>query len=248
MSNSSTPTTAEALPDDPQDRAAEDPVLDPTIECAERHRRMLARLLEISMTLAESVEQEALARRTSDEVSPPVDLALKLSRVSRCMRLTMALEMKTCEALRLRRAGFAVECEERRKAKADRARHAVDAREIMREQTMFDVMHDAIRAENPDREDREAVEAEMYSLLNEDEDYEDILDGSIGEAVVRLCKALNLTPDWSQWADQDWAIEEAETGAEGSPYAGGLSATGSETGAEALNGFDPQHPPPHPSS
>jgi len=233
-------------PDDPQDRAGEDPVLDPTIECAERHRRMLQRLLDISMTLAESVEQEALAQKAGDQ--PAVDPTLKLSRVSRCMRLTMALEMKTCEALRLRKAGFAVECEGRRRARADRARHAVEAKEIMREQTLFDVMHDAIRAENPDRKDREAVETEMYELLNEDEDYEDIHDLPIGEAVARLCKALNLTPDWNRWAAEDWAIEEAETGAEGSPYAVGLPAAGSDDGAEALNGFDPQHPPPHPSS
>ena len=247
MSNESPSTTVEASPDDPQDRAAEEAALDPTIECAERHRRMLQRLLEIAMTLAEGVEQEAVAQQAGDQPSPGVDPTLKLSRVSRCIRLTMALEMKTCEALRARQAGFAVECEERRKARADQVRLAEDARLLRREQTVHEVMDEIIRAEHPDREDREAVEEECYALLNDDEDYEDMLYRPIGETIARLCKDLDLTPDWSQWADEDWAIEEAETQAEGSPYAAGAPAEGCEDGAPTV-GPDPQHPPPHPSS
>jgi hypothetical protein len=40
----------------------------------------------------------------------------------------------------------------------------------------------------------------------------------IGASVARLCAELGLTPDWSLWEDEDWAIEEAETDAPGSPY------------------------------
>jgi len=260
MTYDSPSATAQACTDDPQDRAGEDPALDPTIECAERHGRLLKRLLEIAMTLAERVEQEALAQEVGDEAAastgpgagpgagPGVDLSLKLSRISRCIRLTMALEMKTCEALRARRAGFAIECDQRRKAAAERIWRTEQARLALREQTVRETVREAIAAEHPDREDRESLEEDMLDLLGDDGDYEDMADRPIGETVARLCEALELTPDWSRWAEEDWAIEEARTRAEGSPYAAGSPAAGAENGVEGSNGFDAQHPPPHPSS
>ena len=44
-------------------------------------------------------------------------------------------------------------------------------------------------------------------------------DALISQQVAAFCKALGLTPDWSLWKDSFWALEEAEDGAEGSPYA-----------------------------
>jgi len=41
----------------------------------------------------------------------------------------------------------------------------------------------------------------------------------IGAIVVEICEALGVEPDLSLWEDEDWAIEEARTGAAGSPYA-----------------------------
>jgi hypothetical protein len=34
-------------------------------------------------------------------------------------------------------------------------------------------------------------------------------------------RALGLKPDWGLWKDSVWALEEAEAGAKGSPYAAG---------------------------
>jgi hypothetical protein len=37
--------------------------------------------------------------------------------------------------------------------------------------------------------------------------------------MARLCDDLGLDPDWDQWAEETWAIEETRARAEGSPYA-----------------------------
>jgi hypothetical protein len=40
----------------------------------------------------------------------------------------------------------------------------------------------------------------------------------ISETVARLCQALNPDPDWDDFAQEDWAREEARAGVAGSPY------------------------------
>ncbi len=36
--------------------------------------------------------------------------------------------------------------------------------------------------------------------------------------MTRLCKALDLEPDWECFAQEDWAKDEARDGVAGSPY------------------------------
>ena len=48
----------------------------------------------------------------------------------------------------------------------------------------------------------------------------DFQDRSLGATVARMCRDLGLKPDWSQWAQEDWALAEARDRAPGSPYAG----------------------------
>jgi hypothetical protein len=52
----------------------------------------------------------------------------------------------------------------------------------------------------------------------------DFQDRPLGATVGLICRGLGLKPDWSQWAQEDWALAEARDRAPGSPYAGPAGA------------------------
>ena len=63
------------------------------------------------------------------------------------------------------------------------------------------------------------VDVEVADLLDEGADFEGYGDRPVSWTVARLCKALNLDPDWEMFAQEDWAKEEARAGVAGSsPY------------------------------
>jgi hypothetical protein len=87
------------------------------------------------------------------------------------------------------------------------------------------------------------------ALCDELEDLDDDVfdERPIGAIVVEICEALGVEPDLSLWEDEDWAIEEARTGAVGSPYARGPEMAGVEAArlcADAAETAVLEHPPP----
>jgi hypothetical protein len=80
---------------------------DSAILRAERRLRILEELTEIAMTLARALERQALA--AADTVDPPepaasaapaFDPSVAFARISRAIRLTLALEARADEQLR----------------------------------------------------------------------------------------------------------------------------------------------------
>ena len=95
-----------------------------------------------------------------------------------------------------------------------------------REERVFEVIEATLAAEGLDRDEIHERVAEINERMAEAEgewDY-DYVRRPIGAVIARLAEDLGLTPDWCLWAAQDWAVEEAATGAEGSPYAPGGAA------------------------
>jgi hypothetical protein len=45
----------------------------------------------------------------------------------------------------------------------------------------------------------------LVERMEEDEGYADLRERPLREIVERLCRDLELTPDWSQWRDDGWA-------------------------------------------
>jgi len=62
------------------------------------------------------------------------------------------------------------------------------------------------------------MDLEVAELLKEGAGYEAYGDRPVSETVTRLCQALNLEPDWDEFAQEDWAKDEAKAGVAGSPY------------------------------
>ena len=197
-----------------------DPALTPAspedacIQRAERHLRMLAELAEIGMDLARALKRRVEAETDAEADEPPPvagrDPADGFQRISRAVRLTVALETKLGEALRALIAGELVAAETR---KAETARRDGEAREQRHKATknrVSDLVNHVMAAGIEDQEEYEACYEALEERLEEDEAYEGYADKPLRETVERLCADLGLTPDWSLWTDDgcdgSWAF------------------------------------------
>jgi hypothetical protein len=218
----------EPAPDDPEGRAE-------ARACAAQARTarqlaMLQELAEIGMQMARAVRDEALARaEVADERAPAQpsrfrgsDLGLVYARIARAVRQTLALETRIAEGIE--------------KARVERARAQVAAVRTAfeeRQHEVRDYVAEAIEAEaagrgTPDR-DVERLLDDLDERLD-DGDYDEVLaDAPIGDLVARICADLGVTPDWSLWDDQAWAIE----------YDKSLPPFGGDIGAERWRHLDP---------
>lgn len=195
-------------PDDPEGRAEARACA--ALARSERQPAMLQELAEIGMQMARAVRDEALARAEAadEDAAPPArpsrfgggDLGLVYSRIARAVRQTLALETRVADEIE--------------KVRAQEARAAAAAlRTVMnwRQSEIRGYVAQAIKAEAVEREAPERIERLLGELDErlEDGDYDDALadDAPIGELVARICADLGVTPDWSLWEDQNWAIE-----------------------------------------
>jgi len=210
---------------------------DPEGERAERLLRVLERLTELGMVLAE----KAVALVTADETADAAvlgEVGATFAKVSRGVRMTVMLEAKLAKERRLARDGL----EAAHEAKLEALRHTrwvdaqnaadseEDARNDRRREAIKDGVRDVIRAERPERLERERLFDRLEDLWKIDFDddagvfkslYIDVggEQAPVSKQIAAHCKALGLKPDWDLWKDSVWAIEEAETGELGSPYA-----------------------------
>ncbi|MEO8926586.1 MAG: hypothetical protein ABI306_05425 [Caulobacteraceae bacterium] len=193
-------------------------IASPSILRAERQLRMLEELARIGMDLARALgrraEAEAEAAGEAVDAVPNAapqpatqrDPADAFQRISRAIRLTLALEMRTDETLRALQAGEATAEAARREAAIRRAEAAkTRCRQAVEEKVRAVVSH-AITAEIEGDEALDACHEALDERLEDDESYEDLADKPLRQTVERLCADLGLSPDWSAWSDDDgWA-------------------------------------------
>jgi hypothetical protein len=192
---------------------------DPAVVRAERRLRVLEELTEIGLDLARALHRQALA--AADPVGPTEpaepdaptpttpagDPSVAFARISRAIRLTLALEARTDEALRALRAGVAAEVEARRVAARNRDAAEAAARSKARREAVEDLVLEAAEREIEDEEALDGVLAALEERLEDDEAYQDLDRLPLRETVEQLCADLELTPDWSRWDGEAWAPE-----------------------------------------
>ncbi len=231
------PSEADIAPD-PEARAA-------------RRIAMAHHLAERAMELAEAAQRLALARierqisaLEAGEVDAAEDEAPKgrrsdpvatAERMARMVRLSLALAARLDSDEPVRRARARSQEAADREAEAEARKRAREAREhaelvhaAQREDMVFEVLEATLKAEGLDREDvhERAVEINervAESMAEQEWEY-DYVRRPVGAVIARLCEDFGMEPDWSLWANEAWAIEEAQTNAEGSPYAEGGAA------------------------
>ena len=192
--------------------------LAPPIDRTDERLDALRELRQMGMTVARAVTrlaEEAVA--ALDEAAPdnpsaakdrPAaragELSLAFARVSRAVRLTVALEerMEAGKLAPLRAAAEIAQCEAQTAAIGRNIRAVANAHQLA--ETVNDLIEDAAGED-------EAAAERLYDALQErlDELEEgDLADRPVVELVAVICRDLGLQPDWDLWADDDW-IEEA---------------------------------------
>jgi len=201
---------------------------DPRIVRAEQRLAMLRDLAELGMALARD-----LARRTleaPDEAEPAADAdagpnaaprnasravpgprhdpAESFARLSRAVRLTLALEARVDQELSALVTGEPGRAAESPLAGGDdddgRYRllspdHPSAHRNRIRD-AVFDVINREITELIPAHDILDA----LHERLTEGERYDDFVHRPFRETVAAICEDLGLHPDWSRWTDDGW--------------------------------------------
>jgi hypothetical protein len=183
------------------------------IERAEQRLTMLRRLAELGMKLAEELTQRTLA--ASKDPEPRHDPAGSFARVSRAVRLTLALEAKVDQDLAALRQGPAVQdidwaavpgqprvFPSRRVSKDHPSAHRNKVRD-----NVWEVINEEVRDIYPAQE----VLDSLHERLTEGERYDAFLFRPLRESVEAICADLNLTPDWSRWTDDGFPPDTRTT-------------------------------------
>jgi len=204
-------------------------------------------LVEMGLEVAEAVRRRALAQIERDiaeaeagGAAPVEDMAPKgrrddplaaVDRVARMVRLSLALAARLDGDEPVRRARARDDDTAEREAQADARRRAREAdaaaarHEISRleEAAVEVVAQGLVRAGADEAELHERIE-EVRERLDEGEWEFDFGERHFGAVVASLFEAIEIAPDWSIWAGEPWAIEEAQINALGSPYGRGGAA------------------------
>jgi hypothetical protein len=178
---------------------------------------MLRELAEMGMDMARDVRDRGVAEPAPDQPAKPDGEgdapARAFARLSRSVRMTVALHTKLIEDYR--------KSDEERAA--ERTRRAAAARDAHRGTQMDKVKRVAeatIDAETgEDWNEREDLHDKLSECLKDFDDYADLGNRSIGEIIARICRDLGVKPDWRRWVDAAWAKQEMAEKPPGSPYA-----------------------------
>jgi hypothetical protein len=150
-------------------------------------------------------------------------------RVSRAVRLCMALSAKFhTDRLEREKHGAVLQATAERQRKVrlktqlkrlveQAIEHQADqARESLIESETGDP---AELGDEPSPNDRRYLYDATRERLEEDDIERDLGQRPMGELVGRICRDIEIKPDWDYWAQDFWALEEARLKPPGSPYA-----------------------------
>jgi len=178
-----------------------------SIERSQRHAAILARLADMGMEIAEALTAQV-------KQTPSADLAAAYAKVAQAVRRTIALEDHLGKGLQVQRNALFAKRETRRKeagwAEGTEKQNAINL-----------VMVDAISQKFPENDEAcEALMGDIEMLLADADEFEGWFDWPVGEIIARLCKAMNLDPEWAvQDDDGRWMVKRGPCPPEVSDYA-----------------------------
>jgi len=205
----------------------------------------LDEIADLAMELARAQQRKALAQleaapEDAGEGAPRErDAAAGFLGAARAVRVTLLLQARLQAGLNTRR----VELGQEHKARKFSEGIASAQENSAQADAMADIVADVIETEAGDRADvlrlaqqgREAVWDGWYEAEFDEK--------PVSAVVAQVCKDLGIPVDWSRWEDEDWAIEEAEDGVEGSPFVkaetGDAAPAANGTGGSGVSGHEP---------
>jgi hypothetical protein len=178
-----------ATPDPAPD--APEPAIDPAAAQAERELAILGEMAEEGLVMIKAL--------TKDGTKESADAFAKLSRA---VRLTIALKAKLREGPRIRAASARAE-----KPANDPGAEPADpfaALKTGKKARVRDLVRDVIDHETPDPEDNDTLVEALDERLLCDDAYDNIEDLPLRDVVERLCADLQLHPRWYRWTGEGW--------------------------------------------
>ena len=165
----------------------------------ERDLAVLARLGDLGMALAEALVKREAASTKPVTAEERREIVLSFERIARAVRWTLALRAKLATERAERQDRVA------REEAAAVARRSNERRHRQRAK-LKRIATEAIRLD----ERIDDVEAILDELEDRFDEYEELLDLPLGEALVLICRDLGLEPDWTQWPDEEWVRVASE--------------------------------------
>jgi len=196
---------------------------------------MLQELAEITMDLSRALGRLALEKAAEGDAKAAGDLGIVVTRVGRALRQTIAYRRKIEDQVR-------ETANEQEKAEAQQDANRAYYGRIRSAGRRIMVLR-AVGSVLSDLEDEERV-TELKERLDVYERFTDFNDRLVSEFIANICKAMGLEFDWSQFEHEPWAMNEAETNPEGSPFAEWWASTHPNPAkdppdAETMNGTGP---------
>jgi hypothetical protein len=200
-----------------------------------RDIEMLHELAEITMDLARALGRLALEKAADGDAEAAGDLGVVVTRVGRALRQTIAYRRKIEDGIRKAQ-------DEQDQAEAQQAANRAYYRRV-RSAGRKIMIQRAVEGVLCELEDEERM-AELKERLDVYERFTDFSDRPVSEFVAHICKAMGLEFDWSLFEHEPWAMQEAETKPEGSPFAEWWASTqpapaNDPPDIEAMNGTGP---------
>ena len=177
-----------------------DPHAAAAIERAGRRLAMLRELAELGTRMTRELVERAAAAPADAE--PRHNPAESFARVSRAVRLTLALEAKIDQDLAALRDGPAVAASDAEPAVWVRPDQSLrKGQPSAHRNRIRDNVWDAINRQITDLRPAHEILDALHERLTEGERYDAFVFLPLRESVEAICADLGLTPDWSRWTD-----------------------------------------------
>jgi hypothetical protein len=170
---------------------------------AEHRLALLEELTEIGMRLARRLETQAA---TSDPAAG--DAADTFNGLSRAIRLTAALAEKVDVNLTDLKLGVVKTREEERAKAEKRTRERIEKAREDRVERVRELVLNVAESEHENYDVIDKIYEALDVRLEEDEPIFGSPDQPLRAMVERLCKDLDLNPDWSRWKGDGWIVDD----------------------------------------
>ncbi len=191
----------------------------------EQQIAMLTELARSGLSIAGAIERRALAlaeRGAEDSgvggLGGSGDPAMAHARVARAVRLTLALQSRLLKDLIALDAAAAETAAVRAPAADVVGPEPEDDPLEARRGRIDRIVRRVVEGDEADPDEAERLTSLAWERLSDEDVYGDLLARPMGEIVARICEDLELSPDWTRLAREAWAVEEARSGIEGSPF------------------------------
>ncbi|QUD87759.1 hypothetical protein [Phenylobacterium montanum] len=195
-------------PSDFDDAPAADPVSAAAMArgVAERQLAFLDRLAEAGTRMAEALAQRTVEDAAAGGNAEGLDRAFQ--KVTRAVRLTLALQTKAVKDLAALEAGCV------RVTEAAPQEDPLDKRR----RRIARIVNRVVADDEATAWKAERLCGRVWERLSDEDIYGDVLSKPIGVVIEMICRDLEIPVNWVHLAREAWAVQEMANGDETSPF------------------------------